>query len=515
MEPETNIDQRPVIQASEILAKIQRGEDVEYDGVIVDGDLELSGLKLPTEHVERTEIEKHLELSDERRVIGSKISIANSEVRGEVDLSNARCLEPIAFNGVKFEGKASFQEAEFGGTADFGGSEFAGDASFLGARFSGDADLSESRFGGDASFLGARFSGDANFGGSRFGKFADFSTSVLGGGASFERAEFAGEADFEVAEFGGDADFSRAVLSGYANIQRAEFDGEADFSGAKFRGEAEFQGTQFGGDAKFQRAEFGGDADFEDAQFGKSADFSATVLGGSIRFGGAEFGGDADFLRARFDGEADFRGALFGGDADFGRALFKRTASFDHDQFDVSVSFKDTKFSDPASQELACRTAKRKMDGEGDKRESDYYFYREMEAKRMRNGIKGIEEGADAPPSLPSKIKRFLIYDVLERIFIQTIFGYGVRPFNVAKAWLIVVFALGLVYWIGSGVEKAGYALEWYEYFYFSIINAATPGYASYTPASGLYALIAGAQAIFGTFMVAAFIATFARKWQR
>jgi len=51
--------------------------------------------------------------------------------------------------------------------------------------------------------------------------------------------------------------------------------------------------------------------------------------------------------------------------------------------------------------------------------------------------------------------------------------------------------------------------------FAYSIVTAATPGYAGYSPASGLYTLIAGAEAIFGTFMWAAFIATFARKWQR
>ena len=58
MEPQTSSDQRPVIQASEILAKIERGEDVEYDGVIVEGDLDISGLELPTEHMDRTEGEK-------------------------------------------------------------------------------------------------------------------------------------------------------------------------------------------------------------------------------------------------------------------------------------------------------------------------------------------------------------------------------------------------------------------------------------------------------------------------
>jgi len=57
MEAETSSDQRPVIQASEILAKIERGEDVEYDDVIVEGDLDISGLELPTKHVERTNYE--------------------------------------------------------------------------------------------------------------------------------------------------------------------------------------------------------------------------------------------------------------------------------------------------------------------------------------------------------------------------------------------------------------------------------------------------------------------------
>ena len=37
-------DSRKEIQASEILEKIERGEPIEYDGVIVEGDLNLSKL---------------------------------------------------------------------------------------------------------------------------------------------------------------------------------------------------------------------------------------------------------------------------------------------------------------------------------------------------------------------------------------------------------------------------------------------------------------------------------------
>ena len=82
MEPDTCSNQRPVIQASEILAKIKRGEDVEYDGVIVEGDLDISGLELPTEHVERTAFDKQLELSDNLKLINQQITITNSEIRG-------------------------------------------------------------------------------------------------------------------------------------------------------------------------------------------------------------------------------------------------------------------------------------------------------------------------------------------------------------------------------------------------------------------------------------------------
>jgi hypothetical protein len=49
----------------------------------------------------------------------------------------------------------------------------------------------------------------------------------------------------------------------------------------------------------------------------------------------------------------------------------------------------------------------------------------------------------------------------------------------------------------------------------FSIVTTATPGYGGYIPAPGLYQGLASFEAIFGTFMWAAFIATFARKYMR
>jgi hypothetical protein len=53
-----------------------------------------------------------------------------------------------------------------------------------------------------------------------------------------------------------------------------------------------------------------------------------------------------------------------------------------------------------------------------------------------------------------------------------------------------------------------------YDYFWFSVATAATPGYALYKPV-GMFKFIAGTEAILGTFMWAAFITTFARKFSR
>lgn len=45
-------DSREVVQASEILAAIERGEPVDYDGVIVEGDLDQGAANLRSYNVD-------------------------------------------------------------------------------------------------------------------------------------------------------------------------------------------------------------------------------------------------------------------------------------------------------------------------------------------------------------------------------------------------------------------------------------------------------------------------------
>jgi len=225
MEPDTSSDQRPVIPASEILAKIKRGEDVEYDGVIVEGDLDISGLELPTAHVDRTEHENRaFGVSNELKVISSQIMITDSEIRGKVIFSNIRFLGIIKFTGAKFGDVASFNGAEFSGEANFWSAQFSSDAHFDETRFSGNASFVGAEFGGLAIFEGAEFSGKADFWWAQFSNFVTFRHAQFTNNAHFPNAQFSNYADFRHAQFDDNATFTYAQFSDYADFRGSEFD---------------------------------------------------------------------------------------------------------------------------------------------------------------------------------------------------------------------------------------------------------------------------------------------------
>ena len=391
-------DSRVVIQASEILAKIENGEPVEYDGVIVEGDLDLSGLDLPTEHVERTELEiKYLHLSEEAKVVKSSISITNSEIRGNTNFNNAIFREQVNFENTKFTGDAGFLRSNFSGYANFREAQFSGGAAYFGeAQFSGGAAyFGEAQFsGGDAYFGEAQFSGgDAYFGEAQFsGGDANFLGANFSGDADFERAQFSSDVDFTGAQVRGDANFSGAQVIGYANFMGAQFsryvdffrekilaseilgnikpgepieynsviiEGDLDlsqrtlktvrFNNTVFWGSVTFEGTNFTEDAWFQGANFGGgDANFGGANFnGGDANFGgANFSGGDAYFVEAEFGNNADFKKANFSGGAAyFWGANFSSGADFGEANFSSGADFGEANFSGNYAYFATQLS--------------------------------------------------------------------------------------------------------------------------------------------------------------------------
>jgi len=421
-------DSLPRIPASEILEKIRKGDPVEHNGVIIEGNLDLSGLDLPTEHVERTDEEKEVGLSESIKIVISPIAITNCKIGGDIEFGNARFEKEIMFYGSQFCGGANFSETKFISFANFMEAKFSGDANFETAKFSDYAGFWDTQFSSDANFVGGKFSDNSYFGRSKFS---------------------------------GDANFTEAKFSNIANFTEAKFSGLADF----------------------WDAQFSGDANFSDSQFSNIA---------------------------------NFRGANFDG-----KYLF----------------FKDAKFIHPEDQEYPCRRAKQILQDLGDKEEADYHFYREMEGRRIRLKNEPLKPLLITYPfnlkiEPDTRVKKavfkgykYLRYKIFEGFFIQFVFGYGVHPFRLAGFWLLAVFLFAVAYWQGHGIHRAvdssmvasineTIVTSFRESLYFSIVTAATPGYGGYRP-QGIYQTIACVQAIFGTFMWAAFITTFARKFMR
>ena len=78
-----------VVPAQEILDKIEKGLPVEYDHVIIKGDLDLSKLDLPKRQVERTSFEiEWLGLSENVTIVSSSIRLNDSTIDGNVYFNN-------------------------------------------------------------------------------------------------------------------------------------------------------------------------------------------------------------------------------------------------------------------------------------------------------------------------------------------------------------------------------------------------------------------------------------------
>ena len=451
-------------------------------------------LDLPTKHVDRCEDLKKIPLiSEECKIVSVSIKITNSTFDSQLNFTN-----------IFFDRTVNFRNTIFGRNAYFNGATFIRNAYFSEARFSRKTDFSGAIFIRKADFSEAIFSKDARFRGAIFIRDAFFSKSTFHMKVGFSGATFSRNADFNEATFSMNAKFARATFSGNAYFSRATFSKSAIFNE-----------STFSADSYFNRATFSS-VYFSEAAFCFDSYFMGAIISTDAHFSGVTFGKNAYFSEASF-GNAYFSRATFSRIAYFSEATFNLGAYFSGTNFAGDfITFKNTVFVKPESQEEACRRAKNILAKAGNRDEEEYHFYREMEAKRIQKGIRGNSGLGLGYLSLKTdtwSFWRFFSYDVLEWFFVQKIFGYGVHPVWLFGWWLGFVVVFAAIYLINGGIEQPD-ARQWYDYFWFSVATAATPGYALYKPV-GMFKFMAGIEAILGTFMWAAFITTFARKFMR
>ncbi len=142
------VDSLLMIKAEEIHKKIEEGKPVEYENVIIYGDLDLHRLDLPLN-------------KNKRKIINSIIKIEYSVIKGDVFFDHAAFSGLVDFDGTVFNQAANFSDSQFQEDAGFSESQFQGEANFSRAHFATEANFSRARFN-DADFGRAAFHRNLN-----------------------------------------------------------------------------------------------------------------------------------------------------------------------------------------------------------------------------------------------------------------------------------------------------------------------------------------------------------------
>ena len=333
----------------------------------------------------------------------------------------------------------------------------------------------------------------------------------------FYRAVFKRRADFEGATFEGDAYFERATFENDAMSIRTTFKGNAWFKGTTFKGDAWFEGATFKEYADFSRATFKWDAGFVGVVFEADAMFKGVTFGGDVWFEEAIFKGDTEFIEVTFGEDADFTKKK-----DDEKYKFYDELSFSGAEFrKIDIDIPSEWFKLPEAEAEACGVQRISYDKEGKKDDVDRMFLRERRSLRKARIMKAKEEEKEKKKNkfqgikskLKKKVELIKAYasSLMEYLLADLSCEYGTNWKRPVFLWIFFVLILfPIIYGLTNGVEVNSL----FDYFYFSIVTATTIGYGDLHPI-GIGKVFACVEAIFGTFMWAAFIAIFARKYMR
>jgi hypothetical protein len=330
-----------VVPASEVEAKIKAVGPIEFDNCTIEGDLDLSAMK----------------------------------INEEVHFNNTLFRNSVNCSFTVFGKAAYFYSSDFNEYANFSFSSFKGDTEFVFSKFHGvdfcfsnfakfepldgwrSPDFQSSIFNGDVGFGFSTYNGYANFGDSTYNGYANFSHSTYNGDADFRDSTYNGDADFRDSNYNGNAGFRGSTYNGNAGFGFSTYNGIVNFGDSTYNGNAGFRGSTYNGTTGFGFSTYNGTAGFGDstydgyANFGDStyngyANFSHSTYNGTTGFGFSTYNGDANFGDSTYNGTAGFGFSTYNGYADFGDSNYNSYAYFDAIKFYKDVTFDNSQFND-------------------------------------------------------------------------------------------------------------------------------------------------------------------------
>lgn len=230
------------INAKDILKSLNEGKAIEYTGVEIIGNLDLTSIqdfgssgfgKDAWHHVRSPLIFKDCIFT------GDVIAYRNSSWGWAAH--NVAFHENVSFHGCEFRGKSAFKYSKFYRMADFRKATYRKEALFKYADFFAQAIFSGSNFSNGANFKYAEFSTEVSFAASTFSNKADFKYTDFSGFVDFTRAKFHQSADFKYTEFPRGVCYRDCVFHGDANFKYTKFFEPFDFDGIAFENSADFK----------------------------------------------------------------------------------------------------------------------------------------------------------------------------------------------------------------------------------------------------------------------------------
>lgn len=223
------------VNASDIIAKINRGEAVSYKNAVIVGDLDLTQLqnmKVVNKPDNRYSTTEYLS------TVTAPLTFENCTFKGDVlayfnpDMEGLKMLSRNKKNEIyktDFEKAVRFEDCDFEGESAFKYSKFRENASFAGSGFKNEANFKYSKFSGNADFSSTRYGNEANFKYTDLPRLASFRGAIFNREANFKYTKFGRDADFRQANFRGMANFKYTKVSNRMTLEKATFEGGDDF----------------------------------------------------------------------------------------------------------------------------------------------------------------------------------------------------------------------------------------------------------------------------------------------
>jgi uncharacterized protein YjbI with pentapeptide repeats len=200
------------VKASYIIKQINDGRAVEYSGVEIEGDIDLTDLE-----------NRRSERSSTGRFNNNNDTF-ESTVEVSVNFTNCTFLGSVlAYYHIERRNETYI-------------AHFEKDVVFRNCVFKNASEFKYSEFNGVASFAGCTFNDVANF------KYAEFSSGPL-----FSNAKFESGADFKYTEFPRETSFEKATFRGLANFKYSKFRSPLNMDGVAFKGSEDFKYTRIDG----------------------------------------------------------------------------------------------------------------------------------------------------------------------------------------------------------------------------------------------------------------------------